>query len=324
MATFNGTPIPLGQIQTSYADQMASAVAGQLVSESDINLTDSVLVSSAGNIACGLGVISSYVAGVRVGVNDQQISLPTSANVAADFAGIVVRPKSAFSSGANVAEIKASWGAMLLDAKRVGGRIWVKCYKGATAGGTVYWRVGNAVVADPTPVGALCGAAITGTYTGANATGTLTFNANPADGDTVTINCGASQVYTFKDTIGSTANNVKREATLAATLAHFVTALDASGVAGTDYATGTAGIVNAGAVLNGSVITITALAVGTAANSYTLAVSNASATTGITKSAATLLGGVAASVQTDTVALTNAIWKTTATDGQIAKVQIGQ
>ena len=329
MATFNGTPIPLGQIQTSYSDQMATAFAGQLFSESDVDLTDSVLVSSAGSIACGLGVISTITStGTRAGINDTQISLPTGTNIAADFAGVVVRSKSAFSSGSMIAEVKASYGAMILDPKRVGGRIWVKCYKGASSGGTVYWRVGNSVVGDPTPVGGFSGAAISGTYTGANATGTLLFNANPADGDTVTINCGSSQVYRFKTTI-ALMNDVKLDTTLALTLGHFVTALDQTGVAGTtsaaDYYTGTAGLVNAAGVITSSgLVTITALAVGTAANAYTLAVSNASATTGVTKSAATLLGGVAASVATDTVALTNAIWKTTATDGQIAKLQIGQ
>ena len=325
MSTFNGTPIPLGQVQTSYSDQMASAVAGQLVSESDINMTDSVLVSTASSISCGLGVIQTITTtGPRAGVNDTQISLPAGTNVAADFAGIVVRPKSAFSSGSNVAEIRSGFGAMILDPKRVGGRIWVKCYKGASAGGTVYWRVGNAVVGDPTPVGAFSGAAISGTYTGAYASDTLTFNALPADGDTVTINCGSSQLYRFKTTMAQ-ANDIKLETTLAATLAHFVTALDQTGVAGTDYYAGTAGIVNAAGVLTSSnVVTITALSVGTTANTYTIAVSNASATTGITRSSATLLGGVAASIQTDTVALTNAIWKTTATDGQIAKLQIGQ
>ena len=329
MATFNGTPIPLGQVQTSYSDQMATALEGQLVSESDINMTDSVLVSSAANIVCGRGVIQTITTtGTRAGVNDTQISLPTISSAATDFAGIVVRPKSAFSSGSNVAEIRSGFGAMILDPKRVGGRIWVKCYKGASSGGTVYWRVGNSVVGDPTPVGAFSGAAISGTYTGALASGTLLFNANPADGDTVTINCGSSVQYRFKTTIAAQ-NDIKLDTTLALTIGHFVTALDQTGVSGTgataDYYTGTAGLVNAaGVVTSAGLVTITALAVGTTANSYTLAVSNASATTGVTKSAATLLGGVAASVATDTVALTNAIWKTTATDGQIAKLQIGQ
>ena len=323
MSTFNGTPIPLGSVQTSYSDQMATAFAGQLVSESDINLTDSVLVAEANGIVCGFGVVASVNdSAIRSGVNDTTVALPTSANVAADFAGVIVRPKSAFSMVANDARIRANFGAMILSASRVGGRIWDTCYKGAATGGAVYWRVGNAVSADATPVGALCGQAITGAYAGAHAAGTLTFNANPADGDTVTINCGSSQVYRFKNTPAS-ANDIKLEATLSATLAHFVLALDLSGTAGVDYFAGTAGIVNAGATLTGSVITLTALVVGTAANAYTLAVSNASATTGITKSAATLLGGVAASVQTDTVELTAAKWLSAAADGALAKLQLG-
>jgi hypothetical protein len=163
MSTFNGTPIPLGSIQTSYSDQMATAFAGQLVNESDINLTDSMLVSETNGIVCGLGVVSSLNASaIRTGVNDTLASLPTGANVATDFAGVVVRPKSAFSTSAGEASIRNGFGAMVLSSARVGGRIWATCYKGATAGGKVYWRVGSAVVADATPVGGLCGTAITG------------------------------------------------------------------------------------------------------------------------------------------------------------------
>jgi hypothetical protein len=63
------------------------------------------------------------------------------------------------------------------------------------------------------------------------ATGTLAFAANPADADTVTL--GAS-TYRFKNTMAQ-ANDVKRESTAAATLAHLVKTINGTGVAGTDY-----------------------------------------------------------------------------------------
>ena len=317
MSTFNGTPIPLGQIQTSYSDQMASAVEGQLVNESDINLTDSVLVSSAGDIGCGLGVVATIsTTGPRAGVNDTQISLPTAGKVAADFAGIVVRPKSAFSNGANSAVIRSGFGAMLLDAKRVGGRIWAKCYGGCAVGGKVYWRVNNSITASLTPVGALCGAAISGVAPATYATGTVTFSVNPSDGHTLTLN---GYAYRFKTTMAAT-GDVQLGASLAATMAALVNTVNNTGVSGTDYYAGTT-VPNADVSVaqNGLALTVTAKTLGTAGNSLTMAKSSAA----ITLSGATLAGGVAASTPTDTVELTNAVWKTTASDGQIAKVQLG-
>ncbi len=117
------------------------------------------------------------------------------------------------------------------------------------------------------------------------ATGTANFSANPADGDTITV---GSQVYRFKNTMAQ-ANDVKRDSiTLATTIGHLLATINGTGAAGTDYYAGTiTPNASATAVVNGSVLTITANAVGTGGNSIALA----AASTAITVSAATLTGG---------------------------------
>lgn len=69
-----------------------------------------------------------------------------------------------------------------------------------------------------------------------HAVGTLTSDAtNVADGDTVTL---GSVVYRFKDTMAQ-ANDVKRGADAATSLANLKKAINATGTAGTEYYTGT-------------------------------------------------------------------------------------
>lgn len=67
--------------------------------------------------------------------------------------------------------------------------------------------------------------------------GTLTLDVNPVDldGDTMTI---GSVTYTFKDTVAS-ANDIKIGATVAATQANAVAAINGTGTPGTEYGTGT-------------------------------------------------------------------------------------
>ena len=319
MATFNGTPIPLGSVQTSYTDQMASAFEGQLVNESDINLTDSVLVNEADGIDCGLGVISAInTSARRPGVNDTTISLPTGSETAADFAGVVIRPKSAFTATAGEAYIKDNWGAMLLSAARVGGRIWAKAYNGATAGAVPYWRIkADAATDTTTPVGGFSGTAITGVTAAVAATGSVTFAAVPADGTTLKV---GAVTYRFKGTMAQ-AEDVKLEATLAATVAHLVKVLNGTATEGVDCYAGTTqqGTVVLSAY-NAPVLSITAVDAGVDGNSIALA------ETGDTMivSGATLTGGADAVTVTDTVALTGvAKWNSSASAGGLAKLVIG-
>jgi hypothetical protein len=319
MATFNGTAIPLGQIQSSYSDQMATALAGQLYSESDINLTDSVLVDEADGITCGLGVISAVNASAtRPGVNDTSISLPAGTEAATDFAGVVIRPFTAFSSGDNAAYIKDNWGAMLLSGSRVGGRVWVTAYLGATNGAAPYWRIKADVGTDTTtPVGGFCGSAITGVTPAVAATGSVTNSAVPADASTLQI---GSVTYRFKSTMAA-AQDIKLEATLDATMAHLVKVINGTSTEGVDcYAGTTTQAATLLAAYNSPVLSLTAVTAGTSGNSIALVETGST----MIVSAATLTGGAAATTTTDTVQLTGyAKWGNTASAGGLAKLVIG-
>lgn len=320
MATYNGTPIPSGFVQDTYKDQMGSALAGQLVSASDINLTDSVLVDEADGIVCGLGVTSAInTSARRAGVNDTTISLPSGSETANDFAGIVVRPTSAFSSDSKDAYVKDNWGATLLSAIRVGGRIWAKVFSGsATAGSVPYWRVKADVTAETTtPIGGLCGAAITGVTAAVAATGTVTNSAVPADGSNLKV---GSVTYRFKGTMAQ-AGDVKLEATLDATMAHLVKVLNGTATEGVDCYAGTTqqGTVVLSAY-NSPVLSITAVDAGTSGNSIALEKTGST----MIVSGATLTGGAAAVTTTDTVALTGkAKWNSSASAGGLAKIVLG-
>ena len=123
------------------------------------------------------------------------------------------------------------------------------------------------------------------------AKGTLIFTVNPADADFITL---GSLTYTFKNTLGS-AFDVKRESTAAATLAHLVKAIAASGTAGVDYFAGTTINTDASAIASGTNLVATAKAAGSGGNSIA---STQSITGGTDTWGATTLagGGTAGSV----------------------------
>lgn len=120
---------------------------------------------------------------------------------------------------------------------------------------------------------------------GAKATGKITVAAQPADGDTVTVN-GVS--FTFK-TSGAGGNNVVIGANAAATASALLAVLKGStapAVAAADY------------TLASAAITVTNKSAGPAGNNFTLAASNTTATT---LSGAKLTGGTAVTKQRVTV-----------------------
>lgn len=114
----------------------------------------------------------------------------------------------------------------------------------------------------------------------ATATGTLTVATNPSDGDMIAVN---GVTFTFK-TAPTGPNEVLIGATATATAANFAAALEASTNALLIVANYTSAT---------NVVTITYNSAGTAGNSFTLA--NSSPGGGITRSGATLTGGVAGS-----------------------------
>ena len=120
------------------------------------------------------------------------------------------------------------------------------------------------------------------------ATGTLAFATNPTDADTVTL---GSITYRFKGTMAQ-ANDVKLESTAAATLAHLVKAINATGIAGTDYYTGTTINTKASAAISTTNLVATALTAGDNTVTSTQSITGGTDTWG----AATLGGATAGSI----------------------------
>lgn len=92
---------------------------------------------------------------------------------------------------------------------------------------------------------------------------TLTFVANPANGESVTI---GSKTYTFLNSI-STDGHVKLGATLAETIRNLANAINLDGVPGSEYANSTTLNSDVEAVYTATTLTVTAKLAGTAANS---------------------------------------------------------
>ena len=121
---------------------------------------------------------------------------------------------------------------------------------------------------------------------GVAATGTITFAAQPEDGNTVTI---GTQTYRFKDTMAQ-ANDVKIGADLETTIENLDAAVDLSGTEGVEYYTGTAGVTNVTGTPSSTELDLAYDSVGTAGNAIALA----KVGTNITVSGTTLTGGIAA------------------------------
>lgn len=135
------------------------------------------------------------------------------------------------------------------------------------------------------------------------ASGTITFAANPSDGDTITLN---SKVWTFKSAVTDATSQIAIGANLATTLANAVTALTAS----TDGRISTASY-----AASSPVLTITAKTIGRAFNTvWTLAASVA------TVSGSALAGGAAGAAAVQINAITSGGASTGRVRGLLANV----
>ena len=116
--------------------------------------------------------------------------------------------------------------------------------------------------------------------------GTLTASGAISASETVTL---GSTTYTFKSTVSS-ANDVALGTTTEGSLNNLVKAINASGVAGTDYGTGTVANASVSAELTSSTtVKVTALEAGTAGNS----IASTETGTNLAFGAATLANGAA-------------------------------
>ena len=128
---------------------------------------------------------------------------------------------------------------------------------------------------------------VAGNSFGASAVAALTLTANPADGETVSID---ANTYTFQTTLTNVANNVLIGGSAAASLQNLIDAINLTGTPGTQYAEATAQhptVKARNSFTAGDIMDAIARAPGTAANAIVLAETLANGSW----SAGTLLGG---------------------------------
>lgn len=159
-----------GFAQSTYKDQMGSALPGQLVYASDVRLVDSYIVDPAigsDGLEAGIGFVASAIPadqreGSREGMNMFYASLPGTSSTASDFEGITVRNQQMDTNASGHACWFANRACNAVRAKRIGGRIWVQLTNGAATVG----EAPNWIVSDTTghgkPIGSFSGVAITG------------------------------------------------------------------------------------------------------------------------------------------------------------------
>lgn len=157
------------------------------------------------------------------------------------------------------------------------------------------------------------------------ASSTITSDATaPSDGDTVTI---GSIVYTFKTTLTPSAYQVLINTTAAAALINLKKAINATGVANTDYGTGTLvhPTVSAGAIA-ATTLVVTALTKGTAGNS----IATTETSSHLSWTSTVLAGGIAGTVSAeagrlvyDGTYLYVTVAANTATDANWRRISLG-
>ena len=157
-----------GFMQSTYKDQMGTALPGQITHNSDVWLTDTYIVHpdiGGMGMEAGLGFVAPIIpadqrGGFREGMNVKYATPPSAGITADDFEGVTVRNQQMDTNVAGHACWFAGRTCNGMRAKRVGGRIWAQLSNGAaTVDGAVFW-----IISDTTghgkPIGSFSGAAI--------------------------------------------------------------------------------------------------------------------------------------------------------------------
>jgi hypothetical protein len=132
-----------GTIQTSYPNQMGTALLGDLASPIDQTNYDSVPVNEADGIYFGVGVVLTPAASpVREGINVYEASLPDGAETEDDFGGIVLRTTVGQCDVNGVGYVENDRVAAVAKPNRAGFKVWVKANEDdIAAGDDVYWII---------------------------------------------------------------------------------------------------------------------------------------------------------------------------------------
>jgi hypothetical protein len=133
--TFQGTAIPTGVVQSTYPNQMATALPGMLANATDTNLVDSIVVASADGILAGRAAFfaaqAASGANARSGINARTVINTTGAvaagtATAANFAGVALRTLAGFSATAQAPLWPLNVLAPIARPARSGARLWVE------------------------------------------------------------------------------------------------------------------------------------------------------------------------------------------------------
>ncbi|HBG77261.1 MAG TPA: hypothetical protein DDW84_00215 [Phycisphaerales bacterium] len=135
---FTGTEF--GSVQSTYPNQMGTALIGDLASPLSQSNVENVPVSETDGIKFGLGVVLTPVTSpVREGVNGYQAALPGSAFAEADFGGIVLRTAVGQCDANGNGYVAQKRIAAVAKPNRGGFKVWVKAnYSDVAADDDVY------------------------------------------------------------------------------------------------------------------------------------------------------------------------------------------
>lgn len=135
--------VPFGTIQTTYPNQMGTALVGSLASASDVINFDSMPVDETDGIKFGIGVVAAAATDpIREGVGAYVISLPAGSEAEEDFAGVVIRTSAGQCDENGVGMVGDKRVAAVARPNRAGFRIWVKDNSGdIKVGDPVFWIV---------------------------------------------------------------------------------------------------------------------------------------------------------------------------------------
>jgi len=279
------------QVQTSYRPQIAAGLEGMIAEMTGSEVGTRICETAAGigfgkAVSQGTGYKGCIIAGSAfVGLSVRDIALG-------------LAPVDPLSDTANTLD---KYGLYTNVAVMSRGHMWVKPQGAVAAGAAVYYDTTSGQLG--------------GSGSGLAASGWIKFARQPVAEETLVIN-GATMTFKAKGT--SVANDQANLGdTLGDTVANLVTALNASSTGGFSaltYAAEPPTPVGGGS--GADTVLISDDTVGTAGNS--VAITSGPASAGMTKSAATLLGGTASATL-----ITGAKWVTSAIAGQLAIVSLG-
>ena len=128
------TPVKNGFAQSSYKDQMGTALPGHIAFSGNSELVDAFIVGAIDDngLEAGLAVTASSAAyAQRSGINQEVVNLPAESASAKDISGIMVRSQQMSTNTSGRACYFEGDVCNVLRVARAGGSVWVQLAQGA-------------------------------------------------------------------------------------------------------------------------------------------------------------------------------------------------